>query len=170
LDLRGNGVGNYTHAWGFAHALPGLVAPGGHISVLTDPLTFSAAITTAGFIKEAGRDRVSIIGEPVGDRLAFFSEGGKGCLPHLKACVFFQRGKHDYAQACTDWRQCFWLNWIYPVRVRTLQPDVLVPLRFEDWDAGRDAAYQAALEALVAQRRAHTINEPPYGSEQMRPI
>ena len=145
LDLRGNGGGNYTHTWGFAHALPGLVAPGGHISVLTDSLTFSAAITTEAFLKEAGGDRVSIVGEPVGDRLAFFSEGGKGCLPHLKACVFFQRGKHDYAQACTDWRQCFWLNWIYPVRVKTLQPDVLVPLRFEDWDAGRDAAYQAAV-------------------------
>jgi hypothetical protein len=147
LDLRGNGGGNYTNTWDFAHALPGLLRPGGHISVLTDSLTFSAAITTAAFVKDAGGNRVRIIGEPVGDRLAFFSEGGKGCLPHLKACVFFQRGKHDYAHACTDWRQCFWLNWFYPVRVRTLQPDVLVPLRFEDWDNGRDAAYLAALDA-----------------------
>ena len=159
LDLRGNGGGNYTHTWGFAHALPGLVAPGGHISVLTDSLTFSAAITTAAFIKEAGGDRVSIIGEPVGDRLAFFSEGSKGCLPHLKACVFFQRGKHDYAHACTDWRQCFWLNWIYPVRVRTLQPDVLVPLRFEDWDAGRDAAYQAAINEAANSSHSRKVGQ-----------
>jgi hypothetical protein len=157
LDLRGDGGGDYTNTWGFAHALPGLVASGGPISVLTDSLTFSAAITTAAFVKEAGGDRVSIVGEPAGDRLAFFSEGGTGCLPHLKACVFFQREKHDYAHACTDWRQCFWLNWFYPVRVRTLQPDVLVPLRFEDWDGGRDAAYLAAIDAAAspASRARH---------------
>jgi len=80
-------------------------------------------------------------------------------LPHLKACVFFQRGKHDYAQACTDWRQCFWLNWIYPVRVRTLQPDVLVPLRFEDWDAGRDAAYQAAINEAANSSHSRKVGQ-----------
>jgi hypothetical protein len=28
--------------------------------------------------------------------------------------------------------------------VKSLQPDILVPLRFEDWNAGRDAAYFVA--------------------------
>lgn len=147
VDLRGNGGGDYTKAWHFAHALPGMLLPGGRIFVLTDSLTFSAAITTAAFIKDAGGDRVTIIGQPIGDRLAFFSEGGRACLPNLKVCMYYQTGKHDYAHACNDWRECYWLNWFYPVRVRSLQPDIVVPLRFEDWNAGRDAAYLAALEA-----------------------
>jgi hypothetical protein len=144
LDLRGDGGGDYTNTWHFAHALPALLAPGGRILVLTDPATFSAAITTAAFVKDAGGDRVTIIGEPVGDRLAFFSEGSKACLPNLKVCVYYQTAKHDYQHPCRNLRECFWLNWFYPVRVKSLQPDIVVPLRFEDWNAGRDAVYEVA--------------------------
>jgi hypothetical protein len=144
VDLRGDGGGDYTKTWQFAHSLPRVLGPRGHIYILTDSLTFSAAITTAGFIKDAGGDRVTIIGEAIGDRLSFFSEGGTACLPHLKVCLFYQTGKHDYAHACNDWHECFWLNWLYPVRVRSLQPDVVVPLRFADWSAGRDEAYLMA--------------------------
>lgn len=150
LDLRGNGGGDYTQAWHFAHALPGLLAPGGRIVVLTDPATFSAAITTVAFVKDAGGDRVRIVGEPVGDRLSFYAEGGKACLPNLKACVHYQTAKHDYGRSCDDWRECFWLNRFFPVRVGTLQPDAIVPLTFEDWSAGRDAAYETA-NRLVAE-------------------
>ena len=156
VDLRGDGGGDYTKAWHFAHALPGLLRPGGHIFVLTDSLTFSAAITTTAFIKEAGGDRVTIIGQPVGDRLSFFSEGGRACLPNLKLCAYYQTGKHDYANACHDWHECFWLNWLYPVRVRSLQPDVVVPLKFEDWNAGRDAAYRMAVD-LAAKTQTSPI-------------
>ena len=145
LDLRGDSGGDYTKAWHFTHVLPTLLAPGGRIFVLTDPQTFSAAITATAFAKEAGGDKVTIIGEPVGDRLSFFSEGGSGCLPNLKVCVSYQTGKHDYARPCRDWGQCFWLNWFYPVRVKSLEPDILVPLRFADWNRGRDAAYAEAL-------------------------
>jgi hypothetical protein len=153
LDLRGDSGGDYTKTWHFTHALPELLAPAGHIYVLTDPGTFSAAITTTAFMKDAGGDRVTIIGEPVGDRLSFFSEGGNACLPNLKTCVNYQTGRHDYAQPCTDWHQCFWLNWFYPVRVKSLQPDVSVPLRFADWNAGHDAAFEQALTLSGNGRR-----------------
>jgi hypothetical protein len=153
LDLRGDGGGDYTKIWHFTHALPGLLAPGGNIYVLTDPETFSAAITAAAFTKDAGCDQVTIIGEPVGDRLSFFSEGGSACLPNLKICVHYQTGRHDYAHPCADWHQCYWLNWLYPVRVKSLQPDVSVPLRFADWNAGHDAALEQAL-VLAGKRRS----------------
>ncbi len=145
LDLRGDGGGDYTNMWHFAHALPNLLAPHGRIFVLTDSQTFSAAITTAAFVKDAGGDRVTIVGEPVGDRLSFFSEGGRACMPNLKVCAYYQTAKHDYAHSCDNWRECFWLNWFYPVRIETLQPDIVVPLKFEDWNAGRDVAYETAL-------------------------
>ncbi len=153
VDLRGDTGGDYTKAWHFSHALPGLLAPGGHILVLTDSHTFSAAITMTAFIKDAGGDKVTIIGEPIGDRLAFFSEGGSACLPNSKVCVNYQVARHDYARPCTDWRQCFWINWFYPVRVKTLQPDIFVSLRFADWNAGHDAAYEQAL-ALAGTRQS----------------
>ncbi|HEY8009911.1 MAG TPA: hypothetical protein VIE67_02835 [Rudaea sp.] len=155
LDLRGDGGGDYTNTWHFAHSLPGLLASGGHIFILTDPLTFSAAITTTAFVKDGGGNRVTIIGEPVGDRLSFFSEGSQACLPNLKVCAYYQTGKHDYGHACNDWHECFWLNWFYPVRVTSLQPDITVPRRFEDWNAGHDAAY---LMAQDLAGRLHTAD------------
>lgn len=148
LDLRGDGGGDYTNTWHFTHALPNLLAPGGRIFVLTNAQTFSAAITTAAFVKDAGGDRVTIIGEPVGDRLSFFSEGNKACLPNLKVCAYPQTAKHDYQRPCDNWHECFWLNWFYPVRVKSLQPDIVVPLRFDDWNTGHDAAYETARRRL----------------------
>jgi hypothetical protein len=162
VDLRGDGGGDYTNTWHFAHALPRLLAKGGHIYILTDSLTFSAAITTAAFIKDAGGNRVTIIGEPIGDRLSFYSEGGKACLPNLKVCLFYQTGKHDYGHACNDWRECFWLNWLYPVRVRSLQPDIVVPLEFEDWNAGRDEAYSVARDCALTRFPPEHGGAPPY--------
>jgi hypothetical protein len=145
LDLRGNGGGDYTNMWHFTHTLPHLIVPGGHIYLLTDPGTFSAAITTTAFTKDAGGSKVTIMGESVGDRLAFYAEGGSATLPNSKFSMSFETGKHDYAHPCRDWRNCYWINWIYPVRVKTLQPDIFVPSRFSEWFAGRDPAFEDAV-------------------------
>jgi hypothetical protein len=144
VDLRGNGGGDYTKASHFAHRLPDLVR--GRIVLLTDPNTFSAAITTTAFIKQAGGNRVTIVGEPVGDRVAFFAEGNQGRLPNLGLSETYETGKHDYGAPCTDWDVCYWLNWFYPVRVKTLQPDERIPQRFADWNAGRDPALARAIQ------------------------
>jgi hypothetical protein len=159
VDMRYNGGGDYTNTYTFAHRLPTLVAPEGRLFVLTAPSTFSAAITTTAFLKDAGGDRVTILGEPVGDRLAFFSEGSRGCLPHAHLCVRYQTGKHDYAHPCTDWRVCYWINWFYPVRVKTLQPDETIKMSFADWKAGRDPAFDRAFQ-LASER-----NDSPPGSQ-----
>lgn len=148
VDLRGNGGGDYTNAWHFAHALPALTS---HIYVLTDPDTFSAAITTTAFLKEAGGSKVTILGEPVGDRLAFFAEGNSGCLPNSKLCDTYETGKHVYNGPCSDIDTCYWLNWFYPVRVSTLQPDEVIVERFADWNAGHDTPYERAVE-MIAKR------------------
>jgi len=158
FDLRGNGGGDYTNMWHFAHALPSLVAPGGKVYVLTDAMTFSAAITTAAFVKQAGGDRVVIVGEPVGDRMAFYAEGGDGTLPNSKFSLSYETGKHDYGRGCYDLYNCFWLNWLYPVRVKSLQPDIPVPLRFSDWNAGRDAAFERA--AMLAGGGSKSARAP----------
>jgi hypothetical protein len=159
FDLRGNGGGDYTNMWHFTHALPKLIKPGAHIYLLTDPGTFSAAITTTAFTRDAGDGNVTIMGEPVGDRLAFYAEGGHATLPNARFSISFQTGKHDYAHPCRDWRNCYWVNWIYPVRVKTLRPDIYVPARFSDWYAGRDPAFDDAV-ALAKNAEAYRTLPP----------
>jgi hypothetical protein len=144
FDNRFNDGGDYTNVVGFARNLPNLIAPNGHIYLLISPITFSAGITTTAFIKQAGGDRVTLLGEPVGDRLAFFSEGGHGCLPNYHLCMYYETGKHDYAHPCTDWHTCFWVNWIFPVQVKTLAPDETIPMSFVDWRQGHDPVFERA--------------------------
>ena len=156
LDLRYDGGGDYLNTVAFAKKLPALVAPQGRIYLLTGPATFSAGITTAAFVKQAGGDRVLILGEPVGDRLSFFSEGNRGCLPNYHLCVSFARGKHDYARACSDWDICFWLNRLYPVRVSTLDPDETITMSMVDWRHGRDPVFERALTLSRSARGKHS--------------
>src|ERR1700675_280684 len=106
LDLRYDGGGDFTNTYSFARNLPKLIPPAGQIIVLTGPATFSAGISTAAFVKHAGQERVVIVGEPVGDRLQFFSEGGSACLPNSALCVAYETGQPAYQHACTDWSVC----------------------------------------------------------------
>jgi hypothetical protein len=152
LDLRFNGGGDYTNTWAFAHQMPHLMRPGARLLILTGPDTFSAAITTVAFLKETLGDRAVILGEPIGDRLKFLSEGNSGCLPNSGICFHYSTGMHDYGARCTDWRVCYWLNWLYPVRVKSLAPDERIGETFSDWRSGHDPVFERAL-ALSATSR-----------------
>jgi hypothetical protein len=148
VDMRMNGGGDYTTTYDFGSRLPAM-APAARIYVLTSSYTFSAAITTTAFIKQAGGDRVLIVGSPVGDRLTFWAEGGRFFLPNVQVGVNYAAGMHDYAQTCWNVLKCFWLNYLYPVRVATLKPDISAPVTFADYRALRDPA----LEAVMAHER-----------------
>jgi hypothetical protein len=93
LDLRYSVGGDFTKIASFGRRLPQLVAPNGKVYVLTTAMTFSASIAAVGFVKQAGGARVQILGEPIGDRLAFFSEGNSGCLPNSHLCLDLPRAK-----------------------------------------------------------------------------
>jgi hypothetical protein len=149
LDMRFNSGGDYTKAARFASHLPDFVPSGGRIYLLTGPQTFSAAITTTAFVKQAAGSRAIILGEPVGDRLNFYGEGNEGCLPHEDLCLHYATGMHDYAHRCDDWDRCFWLNWIFPVQVKSLAPDETIKMTFADYTARRDPVLERAV-ALAA--------------------
>ena len=149
FDLRFNSGGDYTKAASFASHLPDFVPPGGRIYLLTGPQTFSAAITTTAFVKQAAGSRALILGEPVGDRLTFYGEGNEGCLLHENLCLHYATGMHDYAHRCDDWDRCFWLNWIFPVQVKSLAPDETIKMTFADYMARRDPVLDRAI-ALAA--------------------
>ena len=152
LDMRFNTGGDYTKAARFASRLPTLLPPSGRIYILTGPQTFSAAITTTAFVKQAAGSRAIILGGPVGDRLAFYGEGNTGCLPHAKLCVHYATGMHDYAHPCRDWDKCYWLNWLFPVRVSSLDPDETIEMTLADYSARRDPVFDRAV--ALAEPRA----------------
>jgi len=149
VDMRLNAGGDYTKTYDFARALPG-AGGNSRIYVLTSPWTFSAAITTVAALKQAGGSKVTIVGEPVGDGLNFWAEGGAFNLPNSGITAYFTTARHDYARPCTNRRTCFWLNELFPVRVRTLQPAISAPLTFAAYSRGRDPA----LDAILTRERA----------------
>lgn len=145
LDMRFNSGGDYTKAARFASRLPEFLPPSGRIYLLTGPQTFSAAITTIAFVKQAAGSRAIILGEPIGDRLTFYGEGNSGCLPHEGLCLHYATGMHDYAHRCEDWDRCFWLNWIFPVQVPSLAPDETIGMTFADYTERRDPVLDRAI-------------------------
>jgi hypothetical protein len=145
LDMRFNTGGDYTKAARFASHLSDFAPPNGRIYLLTGPQTFSAAITTTAFVKQAAGSRAIILGEPVGDRLTFYGEGNEGCLPHEDLCLHYATGMHDYAHRCDDWDRCYWLNWIFPVQVKSLAPDETIKMTFADYTARRDPVFDRAV-------------------------
>lgn len=146
LDMRMNGGGDLNTTRDFMQALPKL-APG-RILALTSPWTFSAAISSVGYLKQAAPERVTIIGEPVGDRLNFFSEGDIVTLPNSKAEMLNATERHDYATGCRGFSDCHGPVVRFPIAVPSLQPDVRAPWTIEAFLAGRDPAMEAAAAAL----------------------
>lgn len=154
LDFRMDGGGNYTLSHPFVAALAELVRDKARLYALTSNWTFSAAITTVAALKTYARGNVTIVGEPVGDRLDFWAEGGALPLPNSAINAYYETGRHVYDGPC-DAIDCFWVNRFYPVRVDTLEPDIAAPLTFAAYRARRDPALEAVLAREKDAKTAH---------------
>lgn len=146
LDLRFNGGGDLTRTRDFAEELPRLVP--GRLFVLTSPWTFSAAISTAGYLKQAAPLRVTVVGEAVGDRLEFFAEGRAFTLKNSREVLRPAPERHDYLDGCRRHADCHPPVAKRPIAVVTLAPDIPAPLTFDDYRAGTDPAMAAIAQAL----------------------
>jgi hypothetical protein len=147
MDMRLNGGGNLNTARNFMKSLPGLVP--GRIFVLTSPWTFSAAISSIGYLEQTAPDRVTIVGEEVGDRLEFWAEGGPVTLPNSGLVISVATQRHDYQNGCRAFSDCHGPVVTNPIAVPTLAPDVPAPWTIDSYRAGRDPA----MEAVAAQLR-----------------
>jgi hypothetical protein len=145
VDLRLDGGGDLNTTRDFLQALPSLVP--GRIFVLTSGRTFSAGIASAGYLKQAAPSRVTIIGEPIGDHLEFWAEGGLIALPASKAYVLPATERHNYITGCPE-KDCHNSIRDEPIRVTSLEPDIAAPLTYADYRAGRDPALEAVRKAL----------------------
>ena len=129
--------------------------------MLTSPLTFSAGISSVAFLKDKGRDRVVIVGEPIGDRLISYGEGGTMSLPNSGITIRFATGLHDYKHGCHWFGPCFWVNWVYSASVESLDPDLTAPLEPQALAESRDPALEAIATALEPTARPAHANAPP---------
>lgn len=146
LDLRMNGGGDLTKARDFMKGLPARVP--GRIFVLTSPWTFSASISSLGYLEQAAPDRVTIVGEEVGDRLMFFAEGPPAFLPASGIRLGAATQRHDYQDGCRAFTDCH--HWVvrFPIAVPHLSPDIEAPWTVEDYLAGRDPGMAAVMTAV----------------------
>ena len=159
LDMRFNGGGDYTKTVAFMSELPTMVPGNGQIFVITDVATFSAAISSIGFAKQAAPQKVIIVGEPSGDRLIFYGEPRKFTLPNSGIELSYSTGLHDYLHGCHWFGHCYLMDWLYTISVPTLEPAISTPLSFAVAKAGRDPAMDAITQML--EKSNHTPNNYP---------
>lgn len=177
LDMRFNGGGNFLLTRDFMLRWPARVP--GRFFVLTSRRTFSAAIAGIAYLKQAGGGRVSIVGEPVGDRLMFFSDGLPIQLPHSGQFFLPAVVRMDYRNGCRTYGDCHEaiaqpgrptaISPLptrppvvrMPVAVDTLVPDVHAPWTIDSWLSGADPM----MEAVAALLSPNVEARPPASAE-----
>ena len=146
LDLRFNTGGNILLTRSMARDIA--TTTPGRVFVLTGPFTFSAGIVTAAATKHDGGARVTLVGEPVGDALRFWSESRAAtCLPNSHYCMNANTGLWDLTHNCKGEAGCF--GDFLDARVDSLTPDIAAPITSKAWLAGRDPGMEAVAAALA---------------------
>lgn len=95
LDLRGNPGGDFTKADPLVNTLA-TAWRGETCAIVVDKFTFSAAIVVVALLKHGLGNRAVVLGEPMGDGLNFFAEGGTVELPESGAAVRYATAAHDW--------------------------------------------------------------------------
>jgi hypothetical protein len=146
IDMRFNDGGDLTTTRAFMQSLPEQVQ--GRVFLLTSPQTFSAAISSVAYTKQAAPDKVTIVGESVGGRLMFFAGGNGIDLPNLRAMIGPGTKRHDYVDGCRDYNDCESAVLRNRISVASVAPDIAAPWTIEAYLAGRDPGMEAIEERL----------------------
>lgn len=165
LDMRFNGGGNFLLIRDFMTRWPARTP--GRFFVLTSRQTFSAAIAGIAYLKQAGKERVTIVGEPVGDRMMFFSDGLPVRLPHSGRYFLPAVVRMDYSDGCRRYDDCAamiaqpgrpaatgalpMLGPVdrLPITVPTLEPDIPAPWTIDAWVNAKDPMMEAVMASMV---------------------
>jgi hypothetical protein len=146
LDLRLDQGGNFVTTASLMKNLTKLANSVDHVYILTSAWTFSAGIVSVALAKDHGGRKVTLIGEPVGDRTRLWAEGGSLNLPHSGLSIGFATGLHDYSKSCFGEPGCFWTMYLFPMHVGSLDPDIRLPYNFGDYVGLRDPQLERARE------------------------
>lgn len=67
-------------------------------------------------------------------------------LPNSGITLRFATGLHDYTRSCLGERGCYWIMRLFPMHLRTLAPEVIVPYTYADYRALRDPVLDYVLQ------------------------
>jgi hypothetical protein len=154
VDLRFDQGGDFTKTASLMKHLTTLADSIEHVYVLTSAWTFSAGDVSLALAREHGGKRITVLGQPVGDRIRLWAEGGSLNLPHSGLSIGFATGLHDYSRSCFGEPGCFWVMYFFPMHVATLDPDIRVPYDFGDYVNLRDPVLERTLELAGASKTA----------------
>ncbi len=151
IDLRFDEGGNLLTTLDFMRHVAASVS--GHTYVLIGPYTFSAGIISAAAIKKGGGDRVTLVGDTMGDRPHFWSEGATIELPNSHLTFRYTDGQFNLLDGCSGETRC--MDDLYPIDVNVgrLAPDIVAPLTAAAYFAYRDPGMEAITNHLSAHRR-----------------
>jgi len=140
FDLRFNTGGNGYLAEPLLHAIAGHAAQT-PVFVITGRATFSAGIMAAAELRQWAK--AIVVGEPAGDDIDFWAEGGNLTLPNSGLTAHYANGFHHYSAAS------------YPsivpyvkLTIDTLAPSLPAKSSWSDYMAGKDVAMEAIIHRL----------------------
>jgi hypothetical protein len=141
VDLRFNTGGNLAVADGFLRQLASL--PGmkqrGRLFVIISGSTFSAGIYHTAELEQL--TGALLVGEPVGDVLDFWAEGGNVVMPHSRLTPHYADGFHSYTKVEHPEFEPYYMD----LGIDSLEPDLRVDLNAADYFARRDPALDRVL-------------------------
>jgi hypothetical protein len=108
-------------------------------SVITGRATFSAGISHTVQLKEWAHP--IIVGEPVGDGLDMWSEGGNLLMPNSKLTLHYTNALHSYSMRDQPEHKPY----VEDMSVDSVAPDVPVEQTWDDYINGRDPALDAII-------------------------
>lgn len=150
VDLRFDVGGNILTTLDFTRKLPESVR--GRTYLLVGPYTFSAGIISAAAIKKHGT-RVTVVGDEIGDRLHFWSEGDNAKLPNSQYSFRYTNGQFNLLDGCTGEPGCMDDQYHVDVNFASLTAELHAPLTAAAYFAGRDPAMEA-ITADIANRKS----------------
>jgi len=150
IDQRANIGGDLNETRNFMQALAEMIPEDGHLFIITGGRTFSAGISSVGYAKQAAGDRATIVGEPIGDRLEFYAEGGSMGLPNSELRFLHAVERHNYMTGCPE-RDCHGAIRLNPTAVPTLDPEVALPLSIQDYRERHDSTLEWILHDIEAR-------------------
>jgi hypothetical protein len=139
VDLRHDSGGNADHTIETMRLIGDSVK--GRIYILIGPYTFSAGIVTAAVLKCSAGARAVLVGEEVGDRLRWWSEGRNVRLPNSGYRLHVSDGLWDLVNGCAEDEHCYGDR--FGAKVGSLTPDLPAGITARSWMAGEDPGLEA---------------------------
>jgi len=150
VDMRFNTGGNLDIARTFMDQLAALARERKlKVYVITGRATFSAGLFHAMQLRQFAR--AVLVGEQLGDRLDFWSEGGNDIAPNSKLSLHYADRFHSYSPIKHPELEQYLIN-NTDLSISNPGPDILVNLTSSDYFAGRDPALQTIWSAAARRR------------------